>query len=171
MTLSFLSQETLGKALLSPSSVSSPVKWGGKSIYYFIELLSVTVPQHVASRIYVLATVTKDGILGASVVVKNPPANAGDMGEVWSLFQEDPTCHGSTKSIPHNYWACALELGSLNYWAHMLQLLKPECLEPVLRNKRSHHRAAPAPRSWRRPVHSNEDSAQPKRNEENDFRN
>lgn len=37
---------------------------------YSIELLSVTAPQHVASRIYVLATVTKDGILGA-----------GDMGE------------------------------------------------------------------------------------------
>ena len=25
-----------------------------------------------------------------------------------------------------------------NYWAHVLQLLKPACLEPVLRNKRSH---------------------------------
>ena len=34
-------------------------------------------------------------------VVKNPPANAGDMGS--TLVQEDPTCHGATKSVRHNY--------------------------------------------------------------------
>ena len=38
-------------------------------------------------------------------VVKNPPANAGDMGS--SPVQEDPTCHGATKPL-HNYWACTL---------------------------------------------------------------
>ena len=34
-------------------------------------------------------------------VIKNPPANAGDMGSspVW----EDPTCHGATKPMHHNY--------------------------------------------------------------------
>ena len=26
-----------------------------------------------------------------------------------------------------------------NYWAHVPQLLKPARLEPMLRNKRSHH--------------------------------
>ena len=41
---------------------------------------------------------------------------------VWSLIQEDLT----TKPM-HNYWASALEPGSLNYWAHVLQLLKPLC--------------------------------------------
>ena len=70
-------------------------------------------------------------------VVKNPPANAGDMGS--SLIQEDPTCCGATKPVHHNYWACALEPASHNYWACMPQLLKPAHLEPMLRNKRSHH--------------------------------
>ena len=58
---------------------------------------------------------------------------------VWALLQEDPTCHGATKLMHHNYWACALELTSHNYWARVPQLLKPTCLEPLLRNKRSHH--------------------------------
>ena len=34
-------------------------------------------------------------------VVKNPPANAGDTGS--SLVREDPTCHGETKPVHHNY--------------------------------------------------------------------
>ena len=37
---------------------------------------------------------------------------------VWSLIWEDPTCQGATKPMCHNYWACALEPGSRNYWAH-----------------------------------------------------
>ena len=45
---------------------------------------------------------------------------------VRALVQEDPTCRGATKPVHHNYWACTP------------QLLKPACLEPVLRNKRSH---------------------------------
>ena len=55
-------------------------------------------------------------------VVKNPPANAGDTGS--ALVWEDPTCREATKPcVP--------------------QLLKPVCLEPVLRNKRSHHNEKP----------------------------
>ena len=34
-------------------------------------------------------------------VVKNPPANAGDMAQ--ALVQEDPTCHEATKPVRHNY--------------------------------------------------------------------
>ena len=44
------------------------------------------------------------------LVVKNPPANAGDMGLI--PVQEDATCCGVTKSLRHKYWACALEPGS-----------------------------------------------------------
>ena len=44
---------------------------------------------------------------------------------VRSLVQEDPTCHGATKPVHHNYWACALEPSSHNYWAHAPQLLIP----------------------------------------------
>ena len=88
------------------------------------------------------------------------------MQGIWvqSLVQEDPTCCGATKPMCHNYWACALEPVSHNYWAHAPQLLKPACsrahvlqllsphaatteaacLEPVLRNKRSHRNEKPA---------------------------
>ena len=66
-------------------------------------------------------------------VVKNPPANAGNMGSspVW----EGPTCWRATKPMRHNYWAHALEPESHNYWAHAPQLLKPARLKPVLHNK------------------------------------
>ena len=62
-------------------------------------------------------------------VVENPPANAGDT-RVPSLIQKDSTCHGATKPVHHNYWVCALESGSHNYWTHVLQLLKPEHPRP-----------------------------------------
>jgi len=45
--------------------------------------------------------------------------------QVRSLVQEDSTCHGATKPVWHNYWACTL------------QILKSACLEPVLCSKRS----------------------------------
>ena len=65
---------------------------------------------------------------------------------VQALGREDPTCHGATKSMRHNYWAWALELASHNYWARVPQLLKPARLEPVL-NKRSHRNEKPAHRN------------------------
>ena len=86
---------------------------------------------------------------------------------VRSLTREDPTCHGATKPMRHNYWAWALEHASHNYWVHVPQLLKPARLEPVrhnywarvpqllkparlepvLRNKRSHNNEKPVPRN------------------------
>ena len=56
---------------------------------------------------------------------------------VWALAWEDPTCRGATKPMRHNYWA------------HVPQLVNPERLEPVLRNKRSHRNE--------KPVHHNEE--------------
>ena len=47
---------------------------------------------------------------------------------VQSLVWEDPTWHGATKPMCHNYWVCALEPVSHSYWAHVPQLLKPVCL-------------------------------------------
>ena len=52
--------------------------------------------------------------------------------QVRALVQEDPSCRGATKPVSHNYWA------------HVPQLLKPEQLEPVLHNKRSHRNEKPA---------------------------
>ena len=65
---------------------------------------------------------------------------------VRALVREDPTCRGAAKPVSHNYRACALEPVSHNYLAHVPQLLKPLRLEPVLRNKRSHHSEKPAHR-------------------------
>ena len=64
--------------------------------------------------------------------------------QVQVLVLEDPTFHGATKPIHHNYQACVLEPASHNYWARMPQLLKPACLEPMLHNKRSHRNEKPA---------------------------
>ena len=52
------------------------------------------------------------------------------------LVQEGSTCHGATKPLNHNNWACVLQPGSRNYWTHLPQLLKPTCLELVLQNQR-----------------------------------
>ena len=68
---------------------------------------------------------------------------------VQALVWEDPTCHRATKPLHHSYWACALEPTNHNYWAQVPQLLKHARLEPVLRNKRSHHNE--------KPVHHNEE--------------
>ena len=46
---------------------------------------------------------------------------------VRALVQEDPTCHGATKPVRHNYWACTLE--------------------PMLCNKRSHRSEKPMHRT------------------------
>ena len=37
--------------------------------------------------------------------------------QVWALVWEDPTCHRATKLVHHNYWACALEPASHDYWS------------------------------------------------------
>ena len=58
---------------------------------------------------------------------------------VRALVQEDPTCCGATKPVSHNYSACAVEPTSHNYWAHVPQLLKPVCLEPVHHNEKPAH--------------------------------
>ena len=66
---------------------------------------------------------------------------------VQALVQDDPTCCGATKPVRHDYWACALEAASHNYWAHVPQLLKPVRLEPRLRKKRSHRNEKPTHRN------------------------
>ena len=60
-------------------------------------------------------------------MVKNPPANAGDMGSIPLLGRS---------YMPRSNKAHA-QLLSLSSRAHMPQLLKPVRLEPVLHNKRS----------------------------------
>ena len=91
--------------------------------------------------------------------------------QVQALVREDPTCRRATKPVHHNYWAWALEPTSHNYLAHVPQLLKTLCLEPVLRNKRSHcnekpvhhnEEQPPLTTTREKPTHSNKDPTQPK---------
>ena len=45
---------------------------------------------------------------------------------VWSLLREDPTCHGATKPVRHNYWAGTPQLlKPMHSRASLLQLLRP----------------------------------------------
>ena len=92
---------------------------------------------------------------------------------VRSSVWENPTYRGANKPMRHNYWACALEPTSHNYWAHVPQLLKFACLEPVLHSKRSpcnekpthRNEEVPLPSATReKPTRSNEDPMQPKIN-------
>ena len=72
-------------------------------------------------------------IIGASLVAHCLRIRLPMQGtQVRALLREDPTCRGTTKPVCHNYWAC------------VLQLLKPTLLELVLHNKRGHHNEKPA---------------------------
>ena len=61
------------------------------------------------------------GDFPGGAVVKNLPANTGDMGSIPGPGRSHMP--GATKLVCHNYWACALEPTSHNYWAHVPQLL------------------------------------------------
>ena len=71
-------------------------------------------------------------------MVGNLPANAGDTGS-------RPGLGGS--HMPRSSWARAPQLLSLRSRAREPQLLRPACLEPVLRNERSHLSEKPAHRN------------------------
>ena len=57
---------------------------------------------------------------------------------VRALVWEDPKCHGTTKPVCHNYWACALEPVCHNYWACTLEPMSHNywacALEPAHHN-------------------------------------
>ena len=90
----------------------------------------------------------KKKLAGASLVVQSLRIRLPMQGTwVRTLVWEDPTCRRATKPMRHNYWACALEPACHDYWAHMPQLPKPVCLEPVLCNKRSHCNEKPVHRN------------------------
>ena len=69
--------------------------------------------------------------------------------QVQSLIWEDPTCQGTTKPICHNYWACAPDSGSHNYWAHVLKLLKFKCPRACALQQEKPHNEKPMHGNWR----------------------
>ena len=85
---------------------------------------------------------------------------------VWSPVWEDPTCHGTTNPMYHNYWACTLGpviCNSWNAWPRVPapeqeKLLPWEALTPQLEGRR------PAVHNYSKSTPSNKDPAQPKIN-------
>ena len=65
----------------------------------------------------------REGDFPGGAVVKNPPANAGDMGSIPGPRRSH--CRRAAKPVHHNYWAYALEPVRHDYWTLMLQLLNP----------------------------------------------
>ena len=93
--------------------------------------------------------------------------------ETWVRFliQGDPACYGETRPSHHSYWACALDPGSCNYWAHGPQLLKPTCPRahtlqqekpPQRKARKAQLECSPRSLQLERSPCSNEDPAQPK---------
>ena len=78
-------------------------------------------------------------------VDKNPLPMQGTW--VWFLVQEDSTCLRATKPECHNYWTCSLEPRSCSCQAHVLQLLRPLCLEPAPHKMRNHPNEKPVHRN------------------------
>ena len=68
--------------------------------------------------------------------------------QVQPLVQEDPTCHGATKPVSHNYGAWALEPASHNYWAGAPRIRAPQQEKPLQWEARApQRRVAPARRN------------------------
>ena len=104
----------------------------GFSILYPRKMINLS-PQHWSTF---KAFYLKQLLLGTSLVAQWLRIHLPMQGtQVWALVREDPPCCGATKPVRHNYWAC------------VLQLLKPTCLEPVLCNKRSYRNEKPAHRN------------------------
>ena len=103
----------------------------------------------------ILRSINISGFPGGSVV-KNPPANAGDMASI--LIQEDPTYWGATQPVRLSYWTCALEPGSCKYWS-------PHTLEPVLPAREAYAlqlESRPCSLQLEKSPSSSEDPARPK---------
>ena len=155
----------MGKNLIIPSSgeaaeqrellhtAGGNAKWSsysGKQLCRFLKVKHIPPQKIQQSHSCVLTqekwkfVFTPKPLHGASLVAQWLRIHLPMQGTwVQALVWEDPTYRRATKPMHHNYWACALEPVSHNYWACVPQLLKPVCLEPVLRNKRSHRNEKP----------------------------
>ena len=83
-------------------------------IYSFVLLQVIIIPPTSMIRYPLLENISR----GTSLVAQWLRIRLPIQGTwVRSLVQEDPICHGATKPMRHNYWACALESVSHNYWS------------------------------------------------------
>ena len=84
--------EYLSQTYKSQNGIQPKAEWtGGLNLMYL----------RITSSIYVKNKHNQD-FLGVPVV-KNLPANAGDMGSIPGPGTKIPTCHGATKPMRHDY--------------------------------------------------------------------
>ena len=77
-----------------------------------------------SSKWHLFLKTNSRGFPGGSVV-KNPHANAGNMGSIPG--PGNPTCCGANKPVHHNYWSCAPEPRSRSYWCpHIYRAQAPQ---------------------------------------------
>ena len=85
--------------------------------------------------------------------------------QVRSPVQEDPIYHGATNPMFQNYWACAPEPRSCNYWAHALQSPCFTAREATAtRSPRNTTKSGPHSPQPEKSPHCNTDPAWPKAN-------
>ena len=108
------------------------------------------------------------GFPGGTVVKNRLPMQGT---RVRALVREDPTCRGATKPVHRNYWACALEPVSCNYWsprattteARAPRARAPQREAPAMRSPRAATKSSPRSpqlekaRAQRRRPHAAED--------------
>ena len=88
-----------------------PVEWIKKMSYTHTHT-------HTKTDNGILLNHKQEWILGTSLVVQWLRIHLPMQGtQVRALVWEDPTCHGATKHMCHNYWAYALESESHNFWS------------------------------------------------------
>ena len=110
-----------GPLVLLPDCVFTSKCW--HSVIHFFQMF---FPSSVLCFVFLIF------LIGTSMVAQWLRIRLPMQGtRVRALVQEDPTCRGAPKPVRHNYWAC------------VLQLLKPVRLEAVLCNKRSHRNEKP----------------------------
>ena len=115
----------------------------------------------------ILKNQPEQGFPGGSVV-ENLPAKAGDTGSVPGL--EDVTCRRATKSVRHNYWACALEAQDPRWLSPRAQTAEALVLPNKTTAMSSLHtatRAAPLAKQEKSP--HQKDPAQPKKKTGTDY--
>ena len=137
MNFSYMQQH---RWILTKKQTKNPSLSSLLSVYKFIQNNESTTRCLVG---HIIWSLLKIWLVGASLVAQWLRIHLPMQGTwIWSLVQEDPTCHGATKPVHHNYWAWALEPSSHNYWAHAPQLPKPERSRASVPQLLSPHAAA-----------------------------
>lgn len=116
----------------------------GIQMKFKLHLNSIQIKFH-GQRKNVLAFTTSNIVwcFSGDSVVKDPLANAGDMG-LWPI-RDHPGCWGETRPLRHNPepllqspQGTTTESTGRHYWAHRAPLLSPHALGPVLPDNRCH---------------------------------